>query len=72
MPTVKDVERLANALSLRERIRLVRRLERNTLASRLDAVVTHIRSQAPRLSSQDILRVCKAVRQERSHRARHP
>lgn len=70
MSTLKNVERLANGLSLSDRIALLRRLERATWASRLDAVVTRIRAQAPRLTQRDVLSLCKTVRRERSRRAR--
>ena len=53
-----------------DRIALLRRLERDTWASRLNMVVTKIRAQAPRLSQREILRLCKDVRRERSRRAR--
>ena len=70
MPTVKEVEQLANQLSVAERLRLVRDLERQTWAQRLDAVVTHIRQRSPKLSQQAIQRLCREVRRERALRAR--
>ena len=70
MPTVREIERLANALSVPERIQLVRDLERQTWRYRLDAVVTRIRQRAPRLSQREIQRLCREVRWERSRRAR--
>ena len=70
MPTVKEVERMVNQLSLPERIQLVRYLERHTWVQRLDAVVSRIRQRAPRLSQQAIQHLCQEVRGERAFRAR--
>ena len=70
MPTVKEIEQLANQLSVPERIQLLRKLEQATWVQRVDAVVTRIRQHSPRLSQQAIQRLCRDVRQERSNRAR--
>lgn len=72
MATVREVENLVKQLRPAEQLQLVRKLEHTTWANRLDAVVNRIRQHAPRLTQQEIQRLCREVRRERSARARRP
>lgn len=61
-----DVEQLVDKLSLDDKIKLVRKLENETWARRLDEVVFRIRKcfkQTP-ISDKEILRICKETRQK--------
>ena len=60
-----DVKELIGRLPIEERIRLVKDLERETWAKRLDAVVKRIRKRFKKhpISSQEITAICDEVRQ---------
>lgn len=60
-----EVEDLVDKLSIQDKIKLVRRLENETWASRLDEVVLRIRrrfKQNP-ISDKEIRRICEQTRQ---------
>jgi uncharacterized membrane-anchored protein len=60
-----EVEELVNKLSIQDKIKLVRKLENETWARRLDEVVFRIRKrfrQNP-LSDREIQRICEETRQ---------
>lgn len=61
-----DVEELVEKLSVQDKIKLVRKLENETWAQRLDEVVSRIRkrfNQAP-ISSKEIQQICEETRQK--------
>jgi hypothetical protein len=61
---VKDVEKLVEKLSIPDKIRLVRKLEQETWAKRLDEVVSRVKKKfkkAP-LSDKEITKICKETR----------
>ena len=63
--TPGQIETLVDRLSIEDKIRIVRKLERETWARRLDEVVSRIRSrfrQNP-ISDKEIVRICEDVRQ---------
>ena len=63
--TPSQIETLVDRLSIEDKIRIVRKLERETWARRLDEVVSRIRSrfrQNP-ISDKEIVRICEDVRQ---------
>jgi hypothetical protein len=66
-----NVDTILKQLPMREKIRLVRQLEQETWATRLDEVVNRIRvrSSARQLSSQEITRIVDDVRRARYARA---
>ena len=60
-----QVEELVDRLSIEDKIRLVRRLESETWAKRLDEVVSRIRKrfrQNP-ISDKEITKICEEARQ---------
>jgi len=60
-----EVEKLVEKLSIEDKIRLVRKLEKQTWAKRLDEVVSRIRKrfkQSP-ISDKEIRRICEETRQ---------
>lgn len=60
-----EVEKLVEKLSIKDKLRLVRKLEKETWAKRLDEVVSRIRKrfrQAP-ISDKEIRRICEETRQ---------
>ena len=60
-----DVEGLVEKLSIQDKIRLVRKLENETWAQRLDEVVSRIKrrfKQAP-VSNKEIRKICEETRQ---------
>ena len=60
-----QVEELVERLSIEDKIRLVRKLEQETWAKRLDEVVSRIRKrfrQNP-LSDKEITQICEETRQ---------
>lgn len=61
----KEVEKLVEKLSIEDKIRLVRRLENETWAKRLDEVVSRIRKRFKRnpISDREIRRICEETRQ---------
>ena len=65
-----QLEQAFTQLPKTEQLRLFDVIERHTWAQRLDRVVTHIRQQAPKLSQEEIVRLCRDVRHERAQRAR--
>lgn len=62
-----DIDAIVKQLPLREKIRLARRLEKETWASELDAVVGRIRNRSAirRLSTRDVHEIVESVRKER-------
>lgn len=60
-----QIESLVDKLSIEEKIRLVRKLEQETWARRLDAVVSRIRNRFKRnpISDKEITLICEEVRQ---------
>ena len=62
-----DIDAIVDQLPLREKVRLVNRLERETWASRLDEVVNRIqaRSSIRQLSQGEITRIVEDVRRAR-------
>lgn len=61
----KEVEELVEKLSIEDKIRLVRRLENETWAKRLDEVVSRIRKRFKRnpISDREIRRICEETHQ---------
>ena len=62
---VKSVEELVEKLSIQDKINLVRKLENETWAKRLDEVVSRIRKrfrEAP-ISDKEIRQICEETRQ---------
>lgn len=66
-----DIDAIVDQLPMREKIRLVNRLEQKTWASRLDEVVSRIRARPSvrRLSAEEITRIVEDVRRTRHARA---
>lgn len=62
---VKDVEKLVEKLSIPDKIRLVRKLEEETWAKRLDETVSQIRKKFKKnpLPDKEIAKICKETRQ---------
>ncbi len=62
-----DIDSVMKQLPIREKLRLVRRLEQETWAVQLDDVVTRIRDRraVQQLSSKEILRIVEDVRKNR-------
>ncbi|MDP2905325.1 MAG: hypothetical protein Q8O22_03375 [Candidatus Omnitrophota bacterium] len=60
------VEQLVDKLSMDDKIRLVRKLENETWARRLDEVVFSIRKRfkRARMSDKEVLRICEETRQK--------
>lgn len=60
------VEQLVDKLSMDDKIRLVRKLENETWARRLDEVIFRIRKRfkQARMSDKEILRICEETRQK--------
>ena len=67
-----DVDAIVNQLPMREKIRLVQQLERQTWAKRLDNLFERIdqRRGRNRLSEKEILNICKDVRRQLHVRSR--
>jgi len=61
-----DVDAIVDHLPMREKIRLVQRLERETWASRLDWLFNRTNQRRGRrnISEKEILRICKDVRRK--------
>lgn len=61
-----QVEELVERLPIKEKLRLVQRLTRETWAMRLDSVVHRMRSSVrkARISAKDIERICEEVKRE--------
>lgn len=66
-----DIDMIVKHLPLREKIRLVHQLERETWASRLDDVVSRIRTRPSvrQLTEREITRLVEDVRKARYARA---
>ena len=60
-----EVERLVEKLSIEDKIRLVRKLENETWARRLDDVVLKIRRRFRErpISNKEIIQICEETRQ---------
>lgn len=61
-----QVENLVERLPLERKLRLVRRLQRETWANRLDEVTQRMRGciRRARISAKDIDRICEEVKRE--------
>ena len=61
-----QIEALIERLSIDDKIRLVKKLEQETWAKRLDEVVTRIRKRFKQnpLSDKEITRICEETRQK--------
>ena len=68
-----QVETLVERLPLQDKIRLVRKLENETWAKRLDSVVQRIRCKvrAAGISDKKIERLCEDVKKEYDEKHRH-
>lgn len=66
-----DIDAIVDQLPMREKIRLVHRLEQKTWSSRLDEVVNRIRARPSvrKLSAQEITRIVEDARKARYARA---
>lgn len=66
-----EIDAVLNQLPMKEKIRLVRRLEKETWASQLDEVVNRIRARPAvrRLSLREVDRIVEETRKARSVRA---
>jgi ribosomal protein L31E len=60
-----EVEELVDKLSIQDKIRLVRKLENETWARRLDEVVSRIRKRFKQtsISDKEIRQICEETRQ---------
>ena len=67
----KQVEDLIDKLPVRDKIRLVRKIEQQTWAKKLDQAVLKIRNRLSKnpLSPQEVDRICQQTR-KRNHRER--
>lgn len=61
----EQINKAIDRLSIQDKIRLVRRLENETWAQRLDDVVGHIRRRFKEnpISNKEITKICKKTRQ---------
>lgn len=61
-----QIESLVERLPIARKLRLVRRLERETSANRLDSVVQRMRSRTKQrgISNREIERICNEVKRE--------
>lgn len=68
----KQVEKIVESLPMEEKLRLVRKLEQETWARRLDKVVQRIRKRFREnpLSDKEITRICEEVRRKRYEKAK--
>ena len=62
----QQVEKLVERLSMKDKIRLSRRLEEETSQERIKQVISHIRQRAKKnpIPQKEIIRICKDVRKE--------
>ena len=61
-----QVENLVEKLPLENKLHLVRRLEKETFAGRIDSVVNKMRQRirSAKISAKDIDRICEEVKRE--------
>ena len=67
-----QIERLAEKLPIRSKIRLVHKLERQTSAAEMDSAVRNMRRsiQKASITAREIDQICKDVKRERDEKYR--